>query len=742
VGIVALATGHGPPFAASAAALLAFAGLVAALLAARADLRRLTSELLARDRDAVQRQLADGDVVLRLDGEERLVGASPPTSALLGRDLGDLVGRRLRELAHPADRVLVRTHLASYDPGGVEYRLLRPDGELAWVESRATPLRDPRGARIGSEVSLRDITAHRQLELAVRSSERRFRLAFDHAPIGVGLLAADGTWLEVNEALCGILQRAREELVGVSLEGVAHPDEQGTVRDLVDPVLTGERALVQESRRFVWEDGTTVSTSVRATVLPDENGSPDAVLVQVIDLTEREAVGQMLALVQDHYRLLVETAPVGILETDADGECVYVNAGWSELSGLTLDEARGRGWRAAIHPADVDVVADQRDGQYVRELRYVRRDGTVAAVVEHTVPMAAPGEEPTGAITTVVDVTAQRAAEETARQAQENLIAVNDLVRSLQTSVTPREDLCRAFEQMAEAQLVVLIEPREQRMLQVTASTVAGLVGTRLGEDDASVIASCFVNGTRAIVTGGPADGDLTPADRAVWSETARSGIIEPVVHADRVGGVLVIGWDRALDEVGWQDLDAVELLAAEAAALIGRDDLLQQLAELARRDPLTGLPNRRVWDEELPRELSRHGRSGDVLAVAMIDLDHFKRFNDSYGHPAGDELLREVARAWASAIRVGDRLVRYGGEEFALLLTAVEPGRAAEVADRLRALMPRGTTCSIGVAEWDGIERADDLVGRADAALYEAKRAGRDRLVVAPRRVPATAEG
>jgi diguanylate cyclase (GGDEF)-like protein len=113
-----------------------------------------------------------------------------------------------------------------------------------------------------------------------------------------------------------------------------------------------------------------------------------------------------------------------------------------------------------------------------------------------------------------------------------------------------------------------------------------------------------------------------------------------------------------------------------------------------------------------------------------MLDLDHFKAYNDTHGHQAGDRLLKAAAAAWREVLRPGDLLARYGGEEFVAVLADCPPQEARAVAERLRRSTPSGETCSIGVATWDGAEAVDALVRRADEALYAAKRAGRDRVV------------
>jgi diguanylate cyclase (GGDEF)-like protein/PAS domain S-box-containing protein len=173
---------------------------------------------------------------------------------------------------------------------------------------------------------------------------------------------------------------------------------------------------------------------------------------------------------------------------------------------------------------------------------------------------------------------------------------------------------------------------------------------------------------------------------------------------------------------------DVTELKQIEAE----REELLGQVQEMARRDALTGLPNRRALEEQLPQAMSRARRTLGPLSVAILDIDHFKSYNDTNGHLAGDEVLRACAMAWDSALRGEDTIVRFGGEEFLVLLPDTGPEQAAEIVERLRATTPMGQTCSAGLAVWDRAESIDDLLGRADEALYLAKASGRDQLAQA----------
>jgi diguanylate cyclase (GGDEF)-like protein len=188
------------------------------------------------------------------------------------------------------------------------------------------------------------------------------------------------------------------------------------------------------------------------------------------------------------------------------------------------------------------------------------------------------------------------------------------------------------------------------------------------------------------------------------------------------IGAPIVLGCGLAVSAL----LGALLWMLAQVGALY------REVGRLARTDSLTGVANRRAWDEELPRELARAGRSGQRVCVALLDLDHFKAYNDEHGHLAGDRLLKEAAAAWENRLRKTDLLARYGGEEFAVLLPDCDLGDAMEIAERLRTAQPE-VTCSIGVAGWDRQEDIGQLVARADRALYAAKAGGRDQCRAAP---------
>ncbi|TVQ41911.1 MAG: GGDEF domain-containing protein [Wenzhouxiangella sp.] len=187
-------------------------------------------------------------------------------------------------------------------------------------------------------------------------------------------------------------------------------------------------------------------------------------------------------------------------------------------------------------------------------------------------------------------------------------------------------------------------------------------------------------------------------------------------------------------------------LIAVLAAEMLYRTWLSafianQKLAERAATDPLTGLSNRRSIEPQLAGETASANRHDSTFSILMADLDHFKHVNDTYGHDIGDEVLREVARRMRAMLRTEDRAVRWGGEEFMVLLTDTSMEQASVVAEKLRRTIAEESiecngldisiTISIGVAEHCGEHDALDIIRRADRALYRAKHEGRNRVCV-----------
>jgi len=232
------------------------------------------------------------------------------------------------------------------------------------------------------------------------------------------------------------------------------------------------------------------------------------------------------------------------------------------------------------------------------------------------------------------------------------------------------------------------------------------------------------------------------------WESHLKQGICSiaylPLSVTDRIIGSLILA-SRKPNAYNRRQIQLLEKVALQIAAPVENAQLYAQLEQRARIDVLTGLFNRRHFEERLKEEISRHSRYGNEFSIFMLDLDNFKSYNDAYGHPAGDILLNQIGKIIKSSIRNADQAFRYGGDEFVAILPETTREDAWVVAERVRAQlaeeMERQTiaiTCSIGLANYpaDGVV-ADELVAVADNALYYAKRTGGNRIYLSSKILP-----
>ena len=198
-------------------------------------------------------------------------------------------------------------------------------------------------------------------------------------------------------------------------------------------------------------------------------------------------------------------------------------------------------------------------------------------------------------------------------------------------------------------------------------------------------------------------------------------------------------------------DVESLEAVADICATAIQNAHYVERVKQLAYLDGLTGIFNRRYFEMRVVEEIDRARRFNSGMAVLMIDIDQFKRLNDDFGHLLGDEVLRQVSSMFHGQVRKIDVVCRYGGEEFAILLSQTNPQHALAVAEKLRRLVetwqfpgvPQSVTISSGVATYpDHGTTRDELVKSADAGLYAAKQGGRNRVLLGPTFFKAAAQG
>ncbi len=343
-----------------------------------------------------------------------------------------------------------------------------------------------------------------------------------------------------------------------------------------------------------------------------------------------------------------------------------------------------------------------------------------------------------GAVVAMHDLSVAKAREQALARANAQLEAHSLRVerlaaasRAVLTADDPRRAVCAAAVEISGADGAYLAQPDGSGRLVSTAT--AGLPDDFAVDldvrGDVSLTLTSYLSCRALFVPDVASHPGASPA--LVTGCGAASGAWQPVVDADgRVLGVLAVIWRGTVTELDPTTAAVLTGLAAEAAHAFSRADLLAQLARAADHDALTGVVNRRRWDELARQGVARAAQAGTPLTFAMLDLDHFKRYNDTRGHLAGDELLREFARAACAQLREGDTLARWGGEEFALMLPGCTADDAVDVVDRIRAVVPDGQTCTAGVVQWLPGEEPQEVIARADRALYRGKRT-RDSTVV-----------
>jgi diguanylate cyclase (GGDEF)-like protein len=321
----------------------------------------------------------------------------------------------------------------------------------------------------------------------------------------------------------------------------------------------------------------------------------------------------------------------------------------------------------------------------------------------------------------------------------ENLSAVVDAMHRIfqqPSADATRLDLCSTASRVARADSAVLWEPRAND----TALVPAAVAGEKIIAEEL-LLTHPLAGATQAYVTGQPNFAclpdqhgfELDPGERG----RVRCALWQPVLRDQATVAVLALYWLTPVAAPKQNVRATIVLLAAQAAIAIERVDLLARLERIAHTDELTGLLNRRAWREALPREMARAKREHWPLCVAMLDIDGLKKLNDTRGHHAGDQLLKQNAAAWSSALRPVDLLARYGGDEFAAVLTGCRLDDAQKLVDRLVDATPEDHSFSVGIAEWDGTQDVHALMAEADARLYAAK-AARAKLVITASRSPA----
>ena len=412
------------------------------------------------------------------------------------------------------------------------------------------------------------------------------------------------------------------------------------------------------------------------------------------------------------FQALTEHTPVGIFVSDAQGRCQYVNERWCELAGMTCEQALGDGWSAALHPDDKERVlgewskASEAGESSTVEYRFLRPDGGTSWIQGFASAVHDEQGQVTGWVGTCLDLSDRKRVETALAQAEERFR--------------------RAFD---DAPIGMGLVAPEGHWLRVNRS-LCELVGFTESE----LLARTF----QEITHPDDIESDLAQAKQLLAGEIRSYRMEKRYLRAD--GRLVPVMLSVSLV----RDSEGVPLYFVSQIEDIGdRKREERELRRLAERDSLTGLLNHRFFREELNRELVRLDHDGQA-ALLLLDLDTFKRINDSFGHGVGDRVLIEVGRTLRKLVRQTDAIGRLGGDEFAVLLFDASRSRADLVAGEITAVLGSQPivaaepsvriAVSVGVVMLDPAAHADGqaALDDADRAMYRAKTANRDRLTAA----------
>ncbi|MEM6786678.1 MAG: diguanylate cyclase [Myxococcota bacterium] len=617
----------------------------------------------------------------------------------------------------------------------------------------------PEGEGDGVLLFLRDLSDLTEGEDALRDQLRESQALLRRAPVGIFRTDALGGCVFVNERWKELTQIGAAQALGDGWAEPIHPDDRAHLFRLWEASAEEGREVTAEIRFQTAQDGARHMLTSAAPIFRE--GELTGYLGVLVDITERVEAERQAEATQTMMRRVTDTTPLIIFITDIETErVVYVNREFERVLGYPPEEMTQGGdafWRALHHEAYDGVPGTVRhrvralhDGEVVTRNAMMRHaSGQWRWLRKHTTVFTRDDDgQVAQVLTTAEDITAQREAEERvsaahadAKQKAQELQRKNHSVEVLHEM----SELLQSCNDREEA-LAAIVTAMKQLFDRAGAihlfDTEAGTlpVAVRWGEEDPSddVIRpeDCW-----ALRRGRPHGARRGPSRlRCRHLHHDRSYMCAPLSAAGERLGLLYVEVDEADDHA-----ESLARTVADGVALgLCNLQLRTTLREQAVREPLTGLYNRRHMEATLDRELHQADRRGSEVSVVMLDVDHFKRFNDTHGHEAGDVCLRKLAHHLGASTRRGDIACRFGGEEFALILPdcpldgALARAEAFCAEIRKLPLMYRGrdigpVTVSMGVAVWPAHgEDGDALVRSADLALYRAKRRGRNQVAVA----------
>ena len=656
---------------------------------------------------ASQRQFAaflqnSADGILVIDEQGTLLHANAAFASMTGTDARQLVGQRASDVLRAGASVIAALVADGAPASTTELSLERPGGERLVVECQVARYRKASG-HWQTHVSLRDITQRIVARELLATSEARLKAVTDNVPALFAYVDRQQVYRFANGHFRHVMGVEPEAVVGRTMREFLGEDAHGALLPHIEGALRGEP---QHLERTGWKGNANTHFMVRYVPEVHADGAVPGFFIMVLDITERHRAELALARSEALVRAITDHMPGLVSRLGRDYRYTFANANyaqWFALAespvGRTVSEVFGEATFAKVRPrldealSGHDVVfnlANPTSGAAgIMEVRYVPDRDDHGEVV--------------GVYTLVTDRTEQQLARDRIEANERQLRAVTDNLPLLISYVDSEERLRfmnATFHEWLGVDLVASI-----------GRPLADVVGADNYASRREYL--------RAALSGRRVEFEVV--SRTLQGPRELRTIYIPDVRDDgSVRGIFTLGTD-----------------------VTAQKDVERELQRLARVDTLTGLANRRQFDELLEQALARYRRARRPLALIYIDVDRFKAINDTHGHGMGDAVLREFAARLESGLRETDVAARLSGDEFVVILDGLGTrDEAVAVATKLlhairvpMALSGRTlpVTASMGLAYLDGTLEVDAqmLMVRADRALYSAKAAGRNCLAL-----------
>lgn len=673
------------------------------------------------------RQVVDGmheGVVVR-DSEGTIVDLNPAAERILRRSRSELIGGKTvspRTAVHPDGSPFPHNESAASVALATGRDVLEQlngitmdDGELRWISVNARALRED-GVITGVVTTFMDVTEQRATVDALAESERRFRLLAENAGDLITSIDPQGIRTYVSPSCRTLLGYEPEELIGKAAIDIVHPDDRDTISAYVQAALvhgpaSGEARVRHKDGRWVWME-------TRGRAVLDQHGRVIEVQTSARDISERRQADETLraseaaaVAARDALTTVLDaTTQYAIIGTDAEGLITVFNGGAELMLGYRAADVVGIHHPELFHDREelerlagefgipVELVlghGTRRRDTDTREWTLVRSDGVKLPVSLAITAIRGASGELTGYLGIARDITAERQAARELRDAEERFRNAFDQAPIGKALVAPDGHFMRVNSALCD-----ILGYSEQTLLDTSFQTLTHA-------DDL--------------------DADLEQMQRVLAGESEYYSMEKRYRHSDGHYLWALLSVSLVRDESG-----APLYFVAQIQDISEQKQNDARLKDLSLHDSLTGLANRVLFADRLAHAVERSRRSSERVAVLFIDFDRFKIVNDSLGHAAGDELLRQAAERMRRAVRPADTIARLGGDEFTVLcedLGAVND--AGWVADRVSDTLERPFDLfghemtigvSIGIAVADRHDSAETLLAKADAAMYRTK--------------------